>query len=191
MRKMTVLLLAFITLSLCADAQVPAEVEVFGGYSLEHVAPCGTNNLGCSAEGTGQLGTVTFNGWNASVTGYLYGSLGVTADFGGHYGSNASFGSVHRYSYLFGPAYALRLRTVTVFGRALFGGVSQTSPSTVIDMNYNRFMLALGGGLDLKVSSRFAVRPLQLDYERHGVPAFASTNPTNGLRYSAGVIARF
>jgi hypothetical protein len=191
MRTALVTFLAALMFNACAAGQEHARLEVFGGYSLEHIAPCGTSQLGCTGEGTNQLQTASFNGWEASVTGYLYRSLGVTADFAGHYGNNSTFGSVHRYSYLFGPAYGFHLGPATIFGRALFGRISQGSPSTIIDVNYNRFMWDLGGGLDLKLSRHFAIRPAQLDFERHGVPAFAMTNPTSGFRYSAGVVSRF
>jgi hypothetical protein len=53
----------------------------------------------------------------------------------------------------------------------------------------------VGGGLDIKVSNTLSIRAAQIDYERHNVPvngiSAPSTVPTNGFRYSAGVVLRF
>ena len=199
MRKVPMMLFLIVALNASMAAQDRNRFEVFGGYSLEHVAPCGTSFGGCVVEGS-PLPSVNFNGWNAAVTGYFYRSLGVTADFSGHYAGNVmnngfDLGSVHRYTYLFGPTYAIHLQRATVFARALFGGISEGAPTTVIHLDYNEFMWAVGGGLDVILSRHFAVRPAQLDYERHGVASFGTgsnpTVPTNGLRYSAGLVLRF
>jgi len=138
-----------------------------------------------------------FNGWNASVTAYVYKSLGITADFAGHYASHVVYDPVagaHRYSYLFGPTYSVHGRVGSVFAHVLLGEVSQGS-SQLSALDYMKFALAVGCGLDLNVSRRLAIRIAQFDYERARVPSFnnasAGTESENGFRYSAGAVFKF
>ena len=175
--------------------------EVFGGYSIERIAGgCGTdyrcnNNTGA---------TTNLNGWIASMNGYLFKSFGLSAQFSGDYGNTGFAGggglaTVHRYTYQFGPVYAFRWRHASPFAHALFGGVSQGVSQASLNgvvQSYSSFLWSVGGGLDIKLSNRFSVRAAQLDYERHNVPAAANSSsqsgsPTNGFRYSAGIVVRF
>jgi hypothetical protein len=174
------------------------KAELFGGYSFERIAPGCGGGYTC---GTGDVGQSTsFNGWAASVTGYFTHSLGLTAQITGNYNGNVEpvYASVHRYSYQFGPTYALRWQRASAFAHALFGGVTQGGQGD----NYSKFIWSLGGGLDIKVSRGFSIRAAQIDYERQLVPVVGSSqitptnNPSatsgaNGLRYSAGVVVRF
>ncbi|MGC2245615.1 MAG: hypothetical protein WA609_03330 [Terriglobales bacterium] len=116
--------------------------------------------------------------------------------FAGNYNGTAalSSSSVNRYSYQFGPAYAVRWQRASVFAHALFGGVTQKS-SADQTLSYTSFLWSVGGGLDLKTSGRISIRPVQLDYERQSIPSDAEgglgTVGVNGLRYSAGIVIRF
>jgi hypothetical protein len=175
-------------------AQDRSRFEVFGGYSLERIAPCGVLGSGeypCNAE-TGFLApTSTFNGWDAAFTRYFTKFLGAKADFSGHYGpyDNANFTpnpSTSRYSYMFGPVFAWRSPRVTPFAHLLLGGTSESLAGSI--GNYNVFSWAVGGGLDVSVRRRIAIRFAQLDYESVHVPGNAAAN---GLRYSTGVVFRF
>lgn len=83
---------------------------------------------------------------------------------------------------MFGPAFAWRTQKAAPFAHALFGGTSEGIAS------YNVFSWAIGGGLDVSVSKRIAVRFAQLDYESVHVPFNAAAK---GLRYSGGVVFRF
>ena len=49
------------------------------------------------------------------------------------------------------------------------------------------FAMALGGGVDVKLNDRFAIRAIQADYLRSDV--FGGT--TNGMRLSFGLVFRF
>lgn len=55
------------------------------------------------------------------------------------------------------------------------------------------FSMTAGGGLDVKVSKRFAVRPFAIDYMLTSFPSPLTGTSThqNGLRLSAGVLFRF
>jgi hypothetical protein len=185
-----------IFLSISLAAQDRSHFEVFGGYSLERIAPCGVSESGeypCNAE-TGFLApTTNYNGWDASFTGYFTRFLGATADFSGHYGPyrfenqvTPPYPSASRYSYMFGPAFAWRTPKVTPFAHFLLGHTDESLSGSI--GNYNVFSWAVGGGLDVSVRRRIAVRLAQLEYESVHVPGNAAAN---GLRYSAGVVFRF
>lgn len=56
------------------------------------------------------------------------------------------------------------------------------------------FAMTVGGGLDVKIAKRFALRPFAVDYMLTTFPSILnnnSSNTQNGLRLSAGVIFRF
>ena len=175
--------------------------ELFGGYSLERIAAgCGTDYR-CGFNDTGA--TTNLSGWIVSMTGYVYKSLGLSAQFSGNYG-NAGFAgggglsTVPRYAYQFGPVYTFRWQRASAFTHALFGGVSQGVGQGAINgsaPSYTAFLWSVGGGLDIKLSNRLSIRAAQIDYERHHVPvdglSAPSTSPTNGFRYSAGIVLRF
>ncbi len=198
-----VCLFALCNLPLLAQTSAPsAQVELFGGYSLERIAGgcgsdyrCGSNNVGA---------TTNLNGWIASLTGYVHESLGLSAQLSGNYGSGGFGGgggglsTVHRYAYQFGPVYAFRWQHASAFTHALFGGVTQGLDQAAINGRapaYNAFLWSVGGGLDVKVRNHLSVRVAQIDYERHHVPvegiSAPSSSPTNGFRYSAGVVLRY
>jgi opacity protein-like surface antigen len=195
MRKLLLALSAVTALCVTTAAQDRSHFEVFGGYSLERIAPCGPAPGGefpCNAE-TGFLApTTNFNGWNASFTGYFTRFLGATADFSGHYGpyrfgnGQPPYPLASRYSYMFGPVFAWRMPRFTPFAHLLLGRTSESVGCCI--GNYNVFSWAAGGGLDVSVTRRIAVRLAQLDYESVHVPGNAAAN---GLRYSSGVVFRF
>jgi len=186
-------LFAILVLSISAVAQDQPKLEVFGGYSLESIIPCGA---GCREAGE-SFPLTNFNGWNVSATGYLYKSLGVTASFGGYYASHIVYDPVvsgHRYSYMFGPSYGFRGPVGYLFLHALFGEVSQGSDQ-LSNFNYTKFAWGFGGGLDVNATNRLSMRIVQLDYERTTIPAFGfapgATQTVTGLRYSGGVVIKF
>ena len=171
--------------------------ELFGGLSFERIAPGCGSDYRCGAATSGPA--TTLNGWTASVTGYFYKSLGISAQVTGNYNGTAtlSYSTLHRYTYQFGPAYAFRLGKTSAFAHFLLGGVTQ-SASADHTLSYRRFLWSVGGGLDFKVSSRISIRPVQVDYERQSVPVVDTGGPTpippagvNGLRYAAGVVLKF
>jgi hypothetical protein len=197
MRKLRALLLVSVSCSVPMLGQTD-KGELFAGYSFERIAPGCGSNYRCG--GTNDPGPATsLNGWTASLTGYFYKSLGISAQFTGGYNGTAalSYTGVHRYTYQFGPAYAFHVRKARPFVHALFGGVTQNS-SADQSLSYRKFMWSVGGGLDFKASSRISIRPLQLDYERQQVPVVDTGGPipippigVNGLRYSAGIVIKF
>jgi len=190
MRKLRVVLLVSVSCSVPMLGQTD-KAELFGGYSFERIAPGCGSNYRCGSADPGPA--TNLNGWTASVTGYFYKSLGISAQFTGNYNGTAALSSstVHRYSYQFGPAYAFRMRSARIFAHALFGGVTQGSSADQA-LSYSAFIWSVGGGLDFKASSRISIRPVQLDYERQRVSLVPTpTVGVNGLRYSAGIVLNF
>ncbi len=166
-----VLLLAVLVLALPAKAQDERpRSEVYVGYDYVRV-----NSNGSSFNFNGGSGQVTynFNHW-----------FGVVGDLGGYYtGNGFSAGII---SYMFGPRVSFRGHgRVTPFVQALFGGAWAIDASS-----QSAFAMSAGGGIDLKVSRHFSVRPVQAEYF---LTRFrnAPTNQQNNFRYSAGIVFRF
>jgi hypothetical protein len=193
----------FLALSGVSSAQEP-KIEVFGGYSLEHISACGAPGdtfLTCSGFiETGNSNPANYNGWNVSATAFAFKFVGFSADFAGHYGTTL-IGSVSpaptsRYSFMFGPVAAFRGRTFSPFVHALFGGVfNKFGPFSVGEdvtniPSYTEFAWSIGGGLDRNLSRHWAFRAGQLDYESVRVPAsYSSGYPAvRGFRFSTGLI---
>lgn len=192
MRRLRVVLFLIVSCSVPMSGQTN-KVELFGGYSYENISPgCGFNYR-CETGNGGPAANL--NGLTAAVTGYPYKSLGFSAQFtGGYNGTVAiSYTSVNRYTYQFGPAYVFPGRKASAFAHFLIGGVTQKS-SADQKMSYSKFIWSLGGGVDLKASSRISIRPAQIDFERQSVPGgidVASPVRVVGLRYSAGIVLHF
>jgi hypothetical protein len=194
LKAQIILLIALITGS--AAAQDAPRVQIFGGYSLADIAPCGTSGGNCGFESTGFQGSVspkasTHNGWNAAAT-YLFArNIGVTADFGGYYGNlnytNAATTNSSTYTILFGPTWTARLGRVSPFAHFLFGLES-------VHLNFtsgNGFAFAPGGGLDYSVHKHVKLRLAQLDYLATHQPSSFGGGYSSGFRYSGGLVLSF
>ena len=192
MVKLRFWLLAVFLFNLPVGAQTNG-FKVFGGYSLEHIA------TGCGSDYTcftnDNLGIATnLNGWIFSGSAN-YKSLGFKAQLTGNYGTTRpSIANVHRLGIQFGPELALPLPRASVFTHALFGFMHQSSSQNQVGTNldYTQFLWSLGGGLDIKVAPLLWVRAGQMDFERHSVPVgIGGPKPSDGFRYSAGVVVKF
>jgi opacity protein-like surface antigen len=199
-----VLILLFLTLS--ARAQETPKVEVFGGYSFMR------GDLdGISANLHGWNGSVTYNidrvlGIKADFSGHS-GNKTITAQVPvvipiiGTPFTNITFDLRPRdFTFLFGPQVTYRKKqTVIPFGHVLLGGVNrkvrvplnatQTGATVVtfVTGSDTGFGAAIGGGLDLKVSKRVALRAFQVDYLLSRVASGTQHN----LRLGTGLVLRF
>jgi hypothetical protein len=146
------------------------KAEVFGGFSLSSIA-------------AGSPSTRTsFYGWQASVNGNLHRSIGLVGDFGGQYKSVAGIG-ISNYQYLFGPQISVRREKATPFVHALFGGYR----TSALGASSTNLGLGMGGGLDLNVSDRLAIRAVQFDW----TPIRAGgVWTTNVIRVGFGVVIK-
>lgn len=104
------------------------------------------------------------------------------------------------YNFLAGPHVKARGRRVEPFAHALFGVAhtrnslnfsnTQVSVGDLVDTSNieseTSFAMAFGGGLDIRVSERFAIRAIQADYN----PTFFSNTRQDNIRLSFGIVFR-
>lgn len=161
--------------------------EVFGGYSYVR------------AEEGGNL-----NGWNASVAGNITRYFGVVGDVSGHY-ANGSFLDGHAYTFLGGPQFSFRTTGMTPFAHALFGVTRVSRGVGFLGVNFGAsetdLAMAFGGGLDINLSDRIAIRAIQADYfpvrsggnilNRFNLPFSFGSDFVNNFRVAAGIVIKF
>jgi hypothetical protein len=104
------------------------------------------------------------------------------------------------FTYLFGPQFNAHTKNTRVFGEALFGGAYTNAYAnffyaagvTGLSATNNGFAMVVGGGLDVPVSRRIAIRPLQFDYflTRYEWKSLGINNQSN-FRYQAGIVYAF
>src|SRR5438270_9661985 len=180
MHKLPGVLVVVLTVGLIAQAQDTPKVEVFTGYSFMSAGfPFSTDPAAGNANGV-------LNGWNFSAAVNANRWIGVVADFGGFYGSPSKgttfkpancvlctgnfTGILHNmHTFTVGPLVSIRHDSVTVFAHASCGRahitedlVTNTFPPSASVSNPN-FAFLVGGGADIALSHRFAVRS-QPDY---------------------------
>lgn len=198
MRRLLLISGFLLLLPFSAAAQEAPRAELLGGYSYFR------------AEGGGNL-----HGWNASVSGNLNRWFGLVADFGGHYGEASTRIVIDQpgfptfsaeveadariHTFLAGPRFSYRqTETLTPFAHVLFGAaraqaegsVSLSGVDTItvdFDESDTAFALAVGGGLDVKLSRRVALRLVQADY----VMTRFNSDTQNNARLSVGLVFRF
>lgn len=190
-----------------AVAQDSPKADLFLGYSgiranSARDIPAFINN--------GGLGTF---GWNINP------HIAFETEFGGYHNGNINnfeFDTTEM-TYLFGPRFSMnRGRRVVPYFHTLFGGVhfttsipvtvaptplptgTSTTPTTTrIGASQDAFSMALGGGLDIKLSHHVMLRPIQVDYlltrlQDFGQSGTPSQNRNqNNVRYAAGLIFTF
>ena len=147
--------------------------EIFAGYS---------HNIGDA------------QGWNASVAVNANRWFGVVADFSGLTSKTREQDFEERIranTYLFGPQFSYRGNKIaTPFARVLLGASSLNARATDLSQNAESsdtgFSYGVGGGLDIRVSKRIAIRVVQADYIH---TRFFGEGQHNG-RLSFGVVFR-
>jgi opacity protein-like surface antigen len=187
--RVVVCLLAFISFyGVAAHAQEGSKVDVFAGYSYVRDNPSTPGASGFS-----------LNGGTASVSYHVNGWLSGVADFGGYHNGNILGTNIDGTlsTYLFGPRVSYRrYGKITPFAQVLFGvahasGSLSGSTATIVSSD-NAFAMTVGGGVDYKLSHRFAIRPLQVEYL---LTRFSETGngsqSQNNLRVSTGVVFHF
>jgi hypothetical protein len=140
------------------------------------------------------------NGFGGSLFCNVKPWIAIGGDFGALFGSRTISGitalgpgtvdvSLHRQTYLFGPQFNFYPNDkVKVFVHPLFGGVHDTSTTTVITTSTtgsaSAFAMAFGGGVDVNLNHRFAIRPIQFDY----VPTHFGGAWQSNYQISTGVV---
>lgn len=194
-RVPTIAALLLCPLLLAAPTRAQSTIQIFGGYSYVRQSLTFNETLLCPQPVCPtQTGSAhpNLNGWEISATYNPYQWIGVTADFGGGYGS-VDGASTHLNTYLFGPQVRFP-GPVSPFAHVLFGaahdsvGSGGAGSGFAIDAGSSTaFALALGAGIDIKVVSLVSVRPIQIDYL---VTRFGNSTQ-NQPRVSAGLVLHF
>ena len=190
------------SLAMAQEASAP-KAEIFGGYSYLR-----NNSNG-------------FNGWTGQGTVNFTRHFGVTAQVDGNYRNPAGLSSFsvlgispsvnqHLYDFLAGPTATARFGRNSVFAHALFGA-AHASLGAGVSLPFiggistgvtgaTGFAMAFGGGVDIGLTRRIAIRAAQIDYLRtqfsasDALSAGLSTSTgagQNSWRYSAGIVFYF
>jgi hypothetical protein len=188
MRRLILVAVGAIGLSLLsipsfAQEVIYPKVEAFGGFSIERAG-------------------ASFMGWQGSVNGNVTHHLGIVADFGGQYKTVLGV-PMNSYQFLFGPRLMFRRNRVTPFVHALFGGIRSGIGSTTIlgittpAVSATGLGMGIGGGLDINISNRLALRVPQFDWTpMHiaGTSVLGVTVPgvwaTNQVRVGIGLVVK-
>jgi hypothetical protein len=196
----------------CTSASAQDRFEIYGVYSYLHFSPTITGVQSRSFNGGGGGATLYFLkifGLKADFMGY--GSTSFTQTYNSPViipgrgsipaGTYTSQGDM--FTYLFGPVLRIPTPLIKPFGEVLFGGsytnayvnlskqIDQAG-GTITTPSQHPFTMAAGGGVDLSVSHRVAIRLGEFDYilTRYTNP-LTSTNNQNNFRYCGGVILKF
>jgi hypothetical protein len=122
--------------------------------------------------------------------------LGITADVTGTYTSSIGSSNLplSLVTTTFGPRYLWHAdRRVSLYVQGLVGeanGFRSIFPATAGSQpDANGFAAQVGGGVDYRLSDRFAMRILDAGWVRTQLPN-SSDNVQNTLRFSAGIVLR-
>lgn len=158
-------------LALPAAAQDIPRVQVFAGYSYTRFD---TPSFGFSNPSG-------LNGYTFSPAFNLIHGFGVAAELSGQYGSNLNLRDI-----AVGPQFLYPRGKMLFFGHVLIGDARSLVQVGNGEEDTAR-AVALGGGMDLDISSRFAFRVIQVDYLR--TTLFAEKQ--NNVRFSTGLVYRW
>lgn len=181
-------------LGLLFGGAAQAQVQIFGGYSylrptLTIEQPAITCAIGSTCPPTSATTHPNLSGWEVAGTYNMFKVLGLTADFGGNYGT-VQGSPLHVNTYLFGPQVHFP-GPVSPFAHVLVGEAHEriegSNTSAVTPSSANAFATAVGGGIDIKTVPFISLRLIQIDYL---VTHFRSTTQ-NQPRASAGIVIHF
>ncbi len=180
--------------------------ELTGNYSYMHYAP------------VDNLPTTNLNGGGGSAVLYFAGFFGLKAEVEGYASQNINFnfppGSIrcpsgctgtaqaNLFTGNFGPQIKIRIKRVQPFFEGLVGG-AHTNFYQNVHKNCTgctfgspgdwALDVVLGGGIDIKVTSHLAIRPIEADYflTRFINNITNGNNNQNNFRYQAGLAFEF
>ena len=136
------------------------------------------------------------NGGNASVAYHFDRYLAAAAEFtGGHANNISSLGQgLTLFTYTAGPRVTYYGHRVEPFGQALFGYASASDSYFPLGTSYTTtdsgFAYSAGGGVDINLSHRFAIRALEAQF-LHTPFRNGASNVQRHLLIGAGVVLKF
>lgn len=138
---------------------------------------------------------ITGNGGSGQFEYNINKYLGAVADLGGYANTRSGIDD-KAFTYLFGPRFNWRRGRLTPYAQTLFGGSNAWSGTN--SKTQNAFALAVGGGVDYRLTRLISIKPVQVEYfrsqfdsERLGGATSNFGGHQNGVRYSAGVVFSF
>jgi hypothetical protein len=164
------LLLSLLVIPVTTWAQGTPRVEIFGGYS----------NLYANFSNS----SFDMNGANFSVQENLNSWFGGVLDFSTHFGTENGL-KTNTQTLSYGPVFSYRKnKTIVPFAHATVGAERGGANFLEISQPETRIAVLAGGGLDINVTPRVALRLIQADYL---LTRFSSARQDN-LRLSAGLV---
>jgi hypothetical protein len=193
-----------------AFAQDYAKAEVTVDYSYVRFVPQ-NNNI---------IQSFSLNGGGGNLTYYFTHAIGIEADFQGYASQTRNFilpasvcpstctGNVqgNLFTYNVGPVFKFRASHFEPFVEALFGGAHSNVNGNLFKActglgdcagskspSNNAFDFIIGGGVDVPVNQKIAIRVAQVDYllTRFGNNFTNGNNNQSNFRFAAGVNFRF
>jgi len=154
-----------------APAQETPQVEISGGYSF-----LDANISGTSFHLQGGHGSATEN-----LNSWFGGRLEISA-----FGGTISGVTVSAQTFTYGPVFAYRkFERFTPFGHVQLGAIHASQGYLGISQSGTKFAMTTGGGVDVNLNPRFAVR-VQGDYL---MSRFLNLRQDN-LQFSTGLVVR-
>ena len=180
-----IVLIAMLGIALPVKAQDDAtKVGLYAGYDYIRF------NVNSNVNGVLSSDTFNANGGGGQLEYDANSRLGIVGDLTA-YAVTYSNGSLAAWvmPYLVGPRVNLHRGKITPFTQALFGGILASNKINNLG-SQNNFAMSAGGGLDIRMSRHFSIRPVQAEYFLTKIPN-GLNNRQNHFRFSAGVIFRF
>jgi opacity protein-like surface antigen len=164
------------TVAVAEDREITPRFEAFAGFSYLRLDADIRNDR-------------NLNGFNSSFTYNFNRFVGATGEVGGFYGNRSTSGAkMDQFFFLAGPKFAFRGNSrVTPFAHFLPGVVRQNIKFGANDASSTQFALATGGGLDIKLTDRIALRGAQADY----LMTRLGNSTQNNIRISTGFVVNF
>ena len=184
-------------LALATRAQDINKIDIFAGYSYVRANPA--NQPDPSQTPVPQsLPSFNMNGYGGSLAYNFNGRISGVFDFERYITSKltAPTGNLHgsMYTFLAGPKLSFRNATrLTPFTQVLVGAARSDS-FVYLTGPQSAFAMTMGGGLDVRLSHRFSLRPLQADYLLTRYRENVGSSPNrwqNNARLGVGAVVHF
>ncbi|HVB36197.1 MAG TPA: outer membrane beta-barrel protein [Candidatus Acidoferrales bacterium] len=165
MNKISFILIFALFAPFAAQAQ-STKIEAFAGYSFQRVEGFPSN--------------ANMSGWEGSLTYKFTPYLGLTGDVSAQYGTLTG-SRINYHNILVGPQVSLP-RKISPFVHVLVGD----GRSSVFGVTSKTVAIAVGGGVDYRVSDLVSIRMIQFD-----VITGATQQTSSDGRFSTGIVFRF
>jgi hypothetical protein len=199
-RRFALVVFALAFFGVAARADESPRFEVFGGYSYGQLNPGGRLAGGNNTEGQ----HFALSGWHVAGQTKVFKCVGLVLDLSGYAGtSDVNLLAVHaRYNgFLAGPQINIRkFGRLNIFGHGLVGvardRVYLKTGSPADGNEITRFAGAFGGGVDMGITKRVAIRAFEADYLLNSFPNIGNLGQSvaahqSNVRVSAGMVFRF